>query len=306
MISNVSLRNVVAPWHWLLGLGAAIWISIAPGSAQAVLISNDNGNPMAAQYFHLQAYAEIKEPAGNILNEAGRTGSSSGNLPIASESGTISASGSSLSYSAFAALDAFGHARVAATASITNSVANFGYNVVASRGSRTQAFFSSAQTPGRVVFNFTVTGTESSPFGLALGRVDFLARAFTPGSGSFFDVFGSDALHAVGAGTYSFTYTGSTASPLDILFYAAAGVITQDAGVPGSTNFTGFANFANTFNLTSIDVFDTDDQPIDEWTLMDAATNAAVFNQDGRISAIPEPATLALLVPIAAAFFRRR
>ena len=271
-------------------------LSVSAAHANSTVINN--GNPNAASYYTSQAYGEIKNSSGNLLVDSGRFEDSSNPLGPASESNVLSASGSTLSFSTSARLDGFGLARAAASVSVTNAGANFGYNAVASQGYRTQAQFSSAATPGRVVFNFGLSGSQSTPYGVALGRLDFLARSFTPGSGSFFDVFGGGALHAVGAGTYSFTYVGSTASPLDILFYAAAGVVIQDGAiVPAGSNFSAFANFANTFDLQSIDLFDVNDAAITDWTLSDLATNTVVFNQFGRVTApVPEPTTYALMV----------
>lgn len=286
-------------------------LGLTAGAASAAIIGINNGNPLAAQYYLSQAYGEIKDETGNNeLAGGGRTVNDSVPVGPANESGSLSASGSGLTYNTSATLGGFASATAYASISVTNSVAGFGYNAVASQGSRTQGYFSSTQTPGRVVFNFAISGNQSNSYDLALGRLDFLARAFTPGSGSYFDVFEPGALAAVGAGNYSFTYIGSTASPLDILFYAAAAVVTQEpyGDVPGGVNFTAFADFASTFNLTSIELYEAGGQRITDWTLTDLATNQVVFDQDGRVTAqAPEPATIALLgLGLAGLGFTRR
>ena len=202
----------------------------------------------------------------------------------------------SLDYVTRATLDGLGLARAYASMSVTNAIGNGGYNAVASQGSRTQGVFTSgAGTPGRADFHFTLTGSASSPYGLALGRLDFLARSFTPGQGSYFDVF--SGLHADTAGNHTFSYIGSFVNPLDLLFYAAAGVVIQDgATVPAGADFTATADFEHTFDLSSIDLFDTNNRLIDNWTLTDMATGRVVFNQGGRVAAtIPEPDTLILV-----------
>lgn len=277
----------------LLAVGA-----LTAGSASAAIIFVNNAGPLDPNFHVSQAYGEIKDSTGsNTLDSLGRIVWDQSPPGPASQSGTLAASGSSMNFNTSATLNGFASATASALLAVTNAGAGLGYNAVASQGSRMQGQFSSPHTPGRAVFNFRVTGSESTPYGLALGRLDFLARPLAP-STSFFDVFGAGALHAVGAGNYSFTYIGSTAAPLDILFYAAAGVLTQNpyANVPGGANFAGFANFGSTFELTSIDLFDTNDQRITDWTLTDLATNQVVFNQDGRVTAaVPEPATVALL-----------
>lgn len=276
----------------------ALCAGLAFMPVQAAVTSISQGDPNAAQYYSVQAYAEIKSasPNYNILDEGGFRGDAGSALSPAHQSGSLSGGGSTLNYSAQSALTGFAQAKASVSMSVGNAIANGGYNTVASQGSRTQAFFISAATPGRADFNFTLSGNSSSPYGLALGRLDFLAREFTPGNGSWFDVFGSSALHADTPGNYTFTYSGSLAGALDILFYAAAGVVIQDgATVPGGADFTAFANFADTFDLVSIDLFDTQDQRITEWGLTDVASNQIVFDQDGRVQAsVPEPGTLAL------------
>lgn len=291
-------RNTRRALALLRGASLLTSLALSVTAASASITYNSNGNPNAASYYNSQAYGEVKDSVGNLLSSAGRIDDSFNSLGPTNQSGVLSGGGSSMSFSAAANRAGFGLVRAAASVSVSNAGANFGYNAVASQGYRTQTQFSSAATPGRVVFNFGLTGNESTPYGLALGRLDFLARAFTPGSGSFFDVFNAEALHAVGAGTYSFTYTGSTASPLDILFYAAAGVVIQDgAVVPAGANFTAFANFANTFDLDRIDLYDENDVAISDWTLTDLATQQVVFDQNGRVVAapIPEPSTYALM-----------
>jgi PEP-CTERM motif len=185
-----------------------------------------------------------------------------------------------------------------ASMQVTNAGASNGYTAIASQGARTQVQFSSAQTPGRVDFTFSITGTETEPYGTSLGRLDFLARQFTAAS-DYFDVFGASALHVVGPGTYSYSYFGPTTSPLDILFYSAAGTIVGLDGIPfapAGASFTSTANYGSTFTLSTVDLFTAAGSRIDDWALTDLTSNQVVFTQDGRVTtSVPEPGTLALL-----------
>jgi hypothetical protein len=267
----------------------------APHYGGATIITVNNGNVLAPQYYNSQAYGEIKDSSGNNLTDGGRIADDSVPVGADSQSGTLTASGATSVYSTFAALDGFASARASASVAVTNSGPGFGYTAVASQGARTQGLFSSVLTPGRVVFHFSLSGNASTSYGIALGRLDFLARPFVGGAGSFFDVFGAEALHAVGPNTYSFEYIGSTANPLDILFYSAAAVVADN--VPTGTSFNGSADFASTFNLTSIALFTAQGAPITDWSLTDLATNQVVFDQNGRVpSAVPEPSSLALVM----------
>lgn len=268
-------------------------LAFAP-AAEAAIVVIDNGNVLAAQYYRTQAYGEIKDSAGNNLAEAGRIESSSNPLGPASEVISLGAGGSGLQATATASFSGFAQAHTAAIAHISNARSDFGYTTVASEGARTQVQFAAPQTPGRVDFTFTVTGSQSPLYGLS--RLDFLVTD-TPG-GSFFDVFGGGALHATGPGTYTYSYIGPTAGPLDVMFWASAAVLVGTSGFPAAPNgatIDAAADFSNTFDLTDIDLYTADGQLITAWTMVDLASNSVVFDQNGRVAAVPEPASLALL-----------
>lgn len=286
-------------------------LACAPAAMAEVLFIN-GGSDLAAQYYLSQTYGEIKDNNFNNLTDAGKIENSSTPVGASSQAFTLSQSGSSMSANTSAALSGFAQVKASASATISNASSNLGYTAVASYGMRTQGQFSAAQTPGRVDFTFKVTGTSSLPFGLGVARLDFLAD--NSSGGSFFDVFGGSALHANGPGTYTFTYIGSTAGPLDLMFYAAAAVLLGDPDYPDAAdgaNFTSFVNFANTFDLDEIALYTAGNELIEDWTLTDLANNQVVFNQDGRIEApVPAPSALALLAlglaGIGAAVHRRK
>lgn len=64
---------------------------------------------------------------------------------------------------------------------------------------------------------------------------------------------------------------------------------------PAGADFTAFANYGSTFELTDIDLFDASGALITDWSMRDLATRQIVFNQDGRVTAVPEPGMLTLL-----------
>jgi hypothetical protein len=278
---------------------------ILTSHAHAAVISIANGNPDDPRYYASQAYAEIKDTSGNLLTQGGAFHNDSIPVGAANENGDLAANGTGLHYETAASLHGFGLARASATMRVTDTIGiNGGYNAVASQGWRTQIGFTSSGVPDKVVFTFSLTGTESEPYGTALGRLDFLARTYSPGSGSFFDVFlDPAALHGSGPGVYTFTYTGSLASPLDVMFYAAAGALVgvddpASLGLPSDgADFIVAANYASTFELTDVDLFDASGAAITRWSMQDLADGSIVFDQDGRVTAaaVPEPGTLALL-----------
>jgi hypothetical protein len=271
---------------------------VASTVASAAIINDFAGSDLALNFHSAQTYGEIKNSAGNNLAEEGRITWRNGPVAPQAFAGSMSVGGSSLAISTAASQTGFLRANSATTMTVSNANSAFGYVAVSSYGSRNQGLFSSALTPGVVNFNFTVTGSASAPFGGTVGRLDFLARSVGAAQ-SWFDVFGPGALSATGPGSYTFTYTGSTASPLDLLFYSAAGTLVGFdvfGSAPTGASFTSTANFGSTFDLTSIELFTAGGARISDWTLTDIASQRVVFNQDGRVTAqVPEPASLALL-----------
>lgn len=276
---------------------SALALLSLPSVAMADVIQINNGNILAAQYYLSQTYGEIKDNNFTNLTEAGKIENSSAPVAPSTQNFTLSQSGSTMSASTYAALSGFAQVKASASATISNASSNLGYTAIGSYGMRTQAQFSSAQTPGRVDFTFTITGNSAVPQGLGVSRLDFLADGSS--DGNFFDVFGLSALHATGPGTYTFTYIGSTVGPLDLMFYAAAGVLLGSPDYPDAidgTSFTSFVDFSNTFDLTEIALYTAGDELIADWTLTDLATNRVVFTQDGRVDTpVPVPSALALL-----------
>lgn len=268
-------------------------------AAQADIIFNFGQSDLAPQFYYSQAYGEIKNNADVNLASSGNVTTTGAPQGTNSASINLSVAGSSLVGTATSVVDGFARARALATATITDASSSQGYTTVASQGTRTQVRFDSSQTPGIVVFNFKVTGSFAEPYGESLARLDFFARPLSTGT-SFYDaLIDPAALHATGTGSFSFTYTGSTASPLDVMFYASAAVLIGASGFPGAPNgadFTSFVDFSSTFELDTIQLYTAANVPITDWTMTDLATSQVVFDANGRVAAgVAEPASLALL-----------
>lgn len=290
----MSYKSAKFPAFTLL-VAAAL---LAPGVSSAAIVFDTSVSTLSPSFYLVQAYGEIKDGSGNNLDSDGLVAWSTTPTAPTVRGGTLSAGGTSSEFNTSARLNGFMSGSDFASMEITNAGARNGYTAIASQGARTQVQFSSAQTPGRVDFTFSITGTETEPYGTSLGRLDFMARQFTAGT-DYFDVFGTNALHAVGPGTYSYSYFGPTTSALDILFYSAAGTIVGLDDIPfapAGVSFTSTANYASTFTLSNIDLFTAAGTRIGDWTLTDLASNQVVFDQDGRVTtSVPEPGTLVLL-----------
>ena len=268
-------RLCSSPRRLARAIAAAAAVAAAPVHAAVVTITPPGVSELSAQYYKVQAYGEIKSAGDyNVIEDGGLRQSSATPIGPAVQGGQLSGGGSTMAWDARATLlPGIAQAKTYASMTVGNAIANGGYNAVASVSSRTQGLFSATgTTPGEAIFHFAMSGSASSLYGLAGGRMDFLARPFVPGQGSFFDVYNTGALSASAAGNHTFTYTGSFDDPLDILFNARAFIVIQDgATVPAGADFTATADFENTFDLTSIDLFDETGSPIDGWTPTDMA-----------------------------------
>lgn len=277
---------------------------LAPSAAGASILANTSEGDFLSsrQYYLSQAYAEIKAANGDLLDSGGQLRSGINPFGALNESGNLSDGSTGLNYRAFAAPYGLGYARNAATLGLANSNALHGaYNVVASTGNRTQVRFVGygGGTPNRIDFNFNITGTSNTPWGTASPRLDFLVRPYDIADGGLIDVFlDPDARNTFSNGLFTYSYAGSIAQPLDVLFWSAAFVlIGQDdpngRQFPGAgSSFISTADYSSTFDLQAINLFDENDNPITEWALVDDTTNQVLFNQNGRVTAqaqVPGP-----------------
>jgi hypothetical protein len=269
-----------------------------------------------------QAYAELKSVADVTLGSGGQIRSSASSPFTLNETGLLSAPCTNLNFNAIHQPRGLGLAGARASLGVSNS-GNFGaYNVIASGGTRSQVRFLGygPTTPGRVDFNFNVSGNRSTPWGYAFPRLDFLVRPYSITDSGLIDIFlDPRAFNTFVEGSYTYSYTGSIADPLDVLFWSGAGILigindplNHPFPTPG-TSFSSQADCLSTFELESIALFDQNGDPINEWSLgewsvADDAAGAELFNsQLGRLPSAPAvPGPLPLLgVSIALGWSRR-
>lgn len=178
-----------------------------------------------------------------------------------------------------------------------------GYVVLGGAGSWTKNRFETpeALSSATALFHWHVSGNSSANIGTANARLDF---AVTQGATSYFDLYNSSVtpnlLTRYGPGTYDYNTGVALGVNLDFLFWSSAfwDVTASDLAALGSTHrdLYGDASFNNTFVLDSIQLFDPNGNEIEDWQLVDSVTGAALFNQNGRISSVPEPGSCALCV----------
>lgn len=200
-------------------------------------------------------------------------------------------------------------ARNYASFTVVNAQADDGYYTVAGSGSCASIQFGSlSDLVARAVYSWNVTGTESSPVGVATSRLDFIARQNV--GGSWFDLF-SDGVESFGPGFYSYSILGlDYTQPIDLLYWSSAYAHVGLGGAPQGATFSSTANYASTYELVGVELYSAADELITGWTLTDLSTNTTVFDSAGRITpidagpdvppnspptSVPEPGTLALL-----------
>ncbi|WP_309712431.1 hypothetical protein [Armatimonas sp.] len=185
-----------------------------------------------------------------------------------------------------------------------SNVQNAGYYAIAGRGSHTTVeFFTPEALAQRAVFHWTVTGSSSTNIGTAGSRIDFAAGVYpTTDFNGFFEIPQGPRLEAYGPGSYTYNLPMVLNQPLDLFYWSSAYIEVKDSEIAsvvgGSIN--GVANFSSTYVLDQIDLFDTNDNRITNWTMQDSATGQRVFDQNGPVgstgNAIPEPMSVAFLL----------
>ena len=185
------------------------------------------------------------------------------------------------------------------------------------QGSHTSVeFFTPSALAARSVFTWRVTGTESATLGQTEGTLNFLAGRY--GGQPFVNALflnGNPTMTWSGPGTYTYNLPLLLDQPIDLFYLSLARYRVSKAEaqtVLGGT-YTGTSNYASTYELAGIELFDANDNRIDNWTMTDLSTGQTVFNQNGRVGGqqvIPEPGTLALLasgvLPLLGLVARRR
>jgi len=244
---------------------------------------------------------------------------------------TFQVNGATFQSSGQAAFAGFYAGRNHAQISVTNANAGDQYYQVAGQGSATSVqFFTPEAAAARATFTWQVTGSSSNPSGIgnvgcpqpvpppgcfppATGRLDF--GASTNQDVNWLHLFAdpNDELESItrfGPGTFSYNLPIANLGDVINLFYWSSAYTQVNAGeAPQGSNFQLTADYFNTFLLAEVQLFDENDNPISEWSMVDMNLGEEVFNQDGRVApvlppppeGVPEPASGALLLAAAAA-----
>jgi hypothetical protein len=178
-----------------------------------------------------------------------------------------------------------------------------GYLIQSSHGTHTTVeFFSPDALPVRSVFHWTITGNASSSSSSVYAgmQLRFLAGHY-PTTG-FYDFFSLPGMFTDTVGNISYNLPLTLNQPIDLFYHSVAFISLNDTeaiNVAGGT-FSAEADFANTFIMDRIDLYDTNDALITNWTMTDRASGQVMFTQDGRTAAAsgasaPEPGTLLFL-----------
>jgi hypothetical protein len=215
-------------------------------------------------------------------------------------------SGAQITMQGSAISNGFFSARNQVSMTVTN-VQHEGYQATTQTGSHTQVqFFTPGTLATSSVYRWNVSGTTGSSLSGANvnGGLSFLAGNF--GGAGYNTVFSSvNTQVLIGPGTLTYTLPQVLNQPIDLYFVSGAYFETkrsQSLALLGGT-ISGFSNFGSTYTLEGIDLYDSNDDLITNWTMEDVSLpGVPLFDQDGRTAAAggfgvaaPEPTTLALL-----------
>lgn len=178
-----------------------------------------------------------------------------------------------------------------------------GYLIQSSHGTHsTVEFFSPDALPVRSVFHWKVTGSASSSNASVYAgmQLRFLAGQY-PTTG-FYDFFALPGMYTDTVGNISYNLPLALNQPIDLFYHSVAFISINDTdaiNVVGDS-FTAEADFANTFIMDRIDLYDSNNDLITNWSMTDLASGQVMFTQAGRTAAAngasaPEPGTLLFL-----------
>lgn len=294
--------------------GAAAFAALP---ASATLVSSGGGDFGVVPMYRALAFGTVNFDLDNNWINGIDYVSNVVPLPLAQGNGTINANGATLSHAGASAFSGFYAGRNYASISVTNANANDLYYEVAGQGTSTSVqFFDASAAAAYATFTWRMTGSTSNPsniqpacvidyvtcFPTATGRLDFAAT--TDQTKVWNDLFADPnfGITEFGPGVYTFNLPIQSLGDVIHLFYWSSAFTQVNAGyVPQGSNFTLSANYFNTFVLEQVGLFDSNNNPIPQWTMKDLVTDQEVFDETGRLAPLgpapelPEPATLALL-----------
>ena len=321
-LANSSLERVLGR-ACLLG---ALSIALAPLPAHADLVSSGGGDYGQSPLYRALAFGTVNFGGnGGAINGVDYV-SNVAPLPLANGSTVISANGATLVTTGAAAYAGLYAGRNYASISVTNANPNDTYYEVAGQGSATSVrFYDPSAAAAYATFTWRVSGVTSNPsnivpactvdyvscFPVATGRLDFGASTnpLVDWNHLFNDPSNLlDSITRFGPGTYTYTLPIVLDQTINLFYWSSAYTQVNPGFVAGGTSFTLAADYYNTYVLDSVDLFDSLDNPIEEWSMADTTLDEVVFDQAGRVAQIleppplpqppfgvPEPASLALL-----------
>lgn len=287
-------------------LAAAAVMASTGASAE---LRNEGGGAydQAPMYRTLNAGYIFSETTGELLLEGLDYVSNVAPTPNSLETGRIDLDGATAWYTGSSQYSGFYAARTYASMTVANAQADQAYYWVSGQGTTTSVtFFDPSVAQARAVFRWHVTGTStsSSGTGRADGRVDFYAT--TESDRSWLDLFNggfSGTLLEFGPGTYEYTLPlVPLGTPINLFFWTSAFVLLTPGDLPEGGGTTITANYSRTIVLESVELYDTDDNPLSGWSLEDNDTGTTLFDAGGRLvpvlpaAPIPEPGTWAMML----------
>lgn len=300
-------------------IAAALLLTAAATHAPAAFVSGGGGDYTAVPLHRTLVFGGIDTDAGtdpgylsqHIVNGVDWVSNST---PLnASGGGSLAVDGAAMSASGWSAYSGFMASRNFASVNVGNARVTDDYYMVAGQGGASRVHFNAGTTAAQATFTWTITGTAlANGPGEANARLDFAAS--TTQFGHWFDLFAGTPVR--GPGTYQFTApVDANGGDVFLYFWSSAYALLQHGAAADGANTSLTANFGSTFVLTDVELVDDSGQLLTDWTMTDAATGEALFDQDGRIAGVapapdfvPEPASAWLLAAAGAALamMRRR
>jgi len=278
---------------WIVCATLVAQFGLGGSTAVAALTFEGSGDPSVYPYYTSSADQGYQQLGDAFFFPVNGTIYQSNSVPSAFITTTVNEThnGATVSATAQTQYGGFYLARNKVSLNVTNAQSNDGYNVLAAQGSHTRGtFFTNDVDPASAVFHWHVSGTESSNYGVATARVDFLAGYYP--DANYFDLYSNpDTRSLIGPGDFAYALPIVVGQAIDLFFNASAYAEVTAGIFPNGASLGLNADYSSTYELTSIDLLDSNGILLTEWSMIDSETGKVVFTQDGRVS-VPEPTSL--------------
>jgi hypothetical protein len=277
--------------------------------ASAAIINEGNGDWAVKPFYKSDCFGMIDVDADWMSLDVHAHFYQSNLVPkyITNSVATLSANGAIYQGALQTVAHGFFAARNYAEMTVTGYRQADNYYSVAGTGSASSIrFFTDGAYADRAVFRWRVSGTSQTSIpgvGAVSSRLDF--GASTNPAVNWYHLFEdeSNLLNSItnfGPGIYTYTLPNVMDTNISLLYWSSAFISAKDGSQlpPEGSSVTFKADYSNTYVLEEVQLLDVNgDRLTGDWVMRDLESGLDVFDQNGRLQALPSPPPLPSAVP---------